>query len=132
MIPQVGCYFFDGMGNLSVMLDNQYYQPLKWKHPLIYVEESKQFSCDRVATISDMQVFNLNLIRSKNMIDTEFTVRLVHGHDTTKGLQQLEKEYIEHVYKTSRYNQSKAAKNLGLSRGCLRMKLKEYFGDQYL
>ena len=65
-------------------------------------------------------------------MNTEFTVTLAQGHDTTTGLKIIEAQYIEHVYKTSRYNQAKAAKNLGLSRGCLRMKLKEYFGNQYV
>lgn len=31
-----------------------------------------------------------------------------------------------------RYNQVKAAKLLGISRGSLRYKLKEYFGDKYV
>ncbi len=65
-------------------------------------------------------------------MNTTFTYTLNDGHDTTKGLKQLEAAYIEHVYSTSKYNQVKTASNLGISRGCLRMKLKEYFGDKYL
>jgi DNA-binding protein Fis len=65
-------------------------------------------------------------------MNTEFTVTLPEGHDTMNGLHILEKRYIEHVYKLSRYNQSKASKMLGISRGALRYKLKEYFGDKYI
>lgn len=129
MIPEIGQYFYDGMGNLSVMLDDKYYKPLNYRQPLIYMEESKPFSCSRLATIGDLT--KIKPIRSKQM-NTEFNVTLEQGHDTTTGLKKIEAQYIEHVYKLSKYNQSKAAKNLGLSRGCLRMKLKEYFGDQYL
>ncbi len=65
-------------------------------------------------------------------MNNEFEAHLPQGHDTQKGLATLESEYIEHVFKLAKYNQSKAAKMLGLSRGCLRMKLKQYFGDHYL
>lgn len=60
------------------------------------------------------------------------TLTLENGHDTRTGLAHLEKEYIHHVFMLSKFNQSKAAESLGISRGCLRMKLKEYFGDRYL
>lgn len=65
-------------------------------------------------------------------MNNEFNIVLENGHDTTNGLAILEAKYIEHVYKLSRYNQSRAALMLGISRGCLRMKLSEYFGDMYL
>jgi len=65
-------------------------------------------------------------------MDTTFSITLDNGHNISKGLKTLEAEYIEHVYKVSKYNQVKASQNLGISRGCLRMKLKEYFGDKYL
>lgn len=65
-------------------------------------------------------------------MNTKFSITLDDGHNTTKGLAELEARYIEHVYKISKYNQVRTAKNLGISRGCLRMKLKQYFGDQYL
>lgn len=61
-----------------------------------------------------------------------FTIILEDEHDTTKGLKVLEKEYIEHIYKRCKYNQSRAAKALGLSRGTLRSKLKYYFDDEYI
>jgi len=59
-------------------------------------------------------------------------INIPEEHDTTTTLKALEKVYIEHVFKLSKYNQSKAAAALGLSRGGLRGKLKEHFGDQYL
>lgn len=57
---------------------------------------------------------------------------LDNGHDTTKGLETIEALYIEHVYGLAKYNQSKAARMLGLSRGCLRMKLEHYFPGKYI
>lgn len=44
----------------------------------------------------------------------------------------VEAEYIEFIYKEARYNQSKAAKMLGVSRNTLRYKLQRYFGDKYI
>jgi DNA-binding protein Fis len=44
---------------------------------------------------------------------------------------ELEKGWIEKMMQDCNYNQSRAAANLGMSRGTLRMKLKEYFGDKY-
>lgn len=65
-------------------------------------------------------------------MNNTITITLPEGHDTTAGLAELEKSYIEHVYKLARYNQSKAAKWLGLSRGTFRKKLYQYFGDKYI
>lgn len=65
-------------------------------------------------------------------MDTTFNITLENGHNFAKGLKTLEAAYIEHVYAASKYNQVRTAQNLGISRGCLRMKLKEYFGDKYL
>lgn len=65
-------------------------------------------------------------------MNNAFQITFKDGHDTTQGLQAAEKLYIEHVYALSKYNQSKAARMLGLSRGCLRMKLDAYFPGKYL
>ena len=67
-----------------------------------------------------------------NIIVEEFEVKLQAGHDTFLALAEIEKKYIEFIYQQSRYNQSRAAKMLGLSRGCLRMKLEQHFGDKYI
>lgn len=47
-------------------------------------------------------------------------------------LAHAEAQIIEHVLKKNRYNQSKTAKLLGVSRGTLRTKLQQYFGDEYV
>ena len=47
-------------------------------------------------------------------------------------LKYVEKECIHHVYELSKYNQSLTSRMLKISRGTLRSKLKEYFGDKYL
>ncbi len=67
------------------------------------------------------------------MIATKgFQVELHPGHKTVEGLASIEKDYIEYVLEMCKYNQSKTAIALGISRGCLRMKMKQYFGDKYL
>lgn len=53
------------------------------------------------------------------------------------GLHQIVLEEIEiplfrAVMEHCKYNQSKAAEIMGLSRGTLRAKLKQYFDDQYV
>jgi len=46
-------------------------------------------------------------------------------------LEQMEPALFKSVIEHCKYNQSKAATLLGLSRGTCRMKLKKYFDDQY-
>jgi Fis family transcriptional regulator len=57
--------------------------------------------------------------------------------DTNLNLYQLIIEEIEvplfrTVMEMTRYNQSKAARVLGVSRGTLRTKLKRYFDDEFI
>ena len=44
---------------------------------------------------------------------------------------EFEKGWIERVMQECKYNQSRAAIKLDMSRGTLRYKLKEYFGNKY-
>lgn len=46
-------------------------------------------------------------------------------------LEQIEPPLLEAVMKKTKYNQVRAAKMLGISRGTLRKKLKMYFDDKY-
>ena len=47
-------------------------------------------------------------------------------------ISHAEKVIMETVYIQTRYNQSKAAIYLGMSRGTFRTKMKEYFADKYI
>jgi Fis family transcriptional regulator len=47
-------------------------------------------------------------------------------------LEEVEAPLIRTVMELTRYNQSKAARVLGLSRGTLRTKLKRYFDDEFI
>ena len=47
------------------------------------------------------------------------------------NLAELEKQSLRHIMRSTKYNQSKAANKMGISRGTLRTKLKEYFGTEY-
>lgn len=46
-------------------------------------------------------------------------------------MEQIEPALFKAVIERSKYNQSRAASMLGLSRGTLRKKLSQYFDDQY-
>ena len=46
-------------------------------------------------------------------------------------LEQIEPPLLEAVMQKTKYNQVRAAKMLGISRGTLRKKLKLYFDDKY-
>lgn len=59
------------------------------------------------------------------------------GKDANLNLYQLIVEEVEAplfrtVMELTRYNQSKAARVLGVSRGTLRTKLKRYFDDEFI
>lgn len=47
-------------------------------------------------------------------------------------IEQIEPTLFEMVMEYSRYNQSKAAYMLGMSRGTLRSRLRKCFGDKYV
>jgi Fis family transcriptional regulator len=61
----------------------------------------------------------------------------VNSKDNNLNLYQLIVEEVEAplfrtVMEMTRYNQSKAARVLGVSRGTLRTKLKRYFDDEFI
>jgi Fis family transcriptional regulator, factor for inversion stimulation protein len=61
----------------------------------------------------------------------------VNNKDVNLNLYQLIVEEVEAplfrtVMELTRYNQSKAARILGVSRGTLRTKLKRYFDDEFI
>lgn len=47
-------------------------------------------------------------------------------------LEEIEGPLLRTVMEMTRYNQSRAARVLGLSRGTLRTKLKRYFDDEFI
>jgi Fis family transcriptional regulator len=49
-----------------------------------------------------------------------------------KILENVEAPLLRTVMEQTRYNQSKAARILGISRGTLRTKLKQYFNDEFI
>lgn len=48
-----------------------------------------------------------------------------------KALEQFEKEWLEKYIEYYKYNQTRTAQAMGVSRGTLRTKLIRYFGDKY-
>lgn len=86
----------------------------------------------------------LNEATEKNAGLSEQVIQSVKHYLTTSGskdanlnLHQLILEIVEAplfrtVMEMTRYNQSKAARVLGVSRGTLRTKLKRYFDDEFI
>jgi len=65
----------------------------------------------------------------ENFLSLPETQGVTNLHDMV--LEQVEPALFKAVIEHCKYNQSKAAILLGLSRGTCRMKLKKYFDDQY-
>ena len=78
------------------------------------------------------QAINLSEVVKKaveNFLSLPETHGITNLHDMV--LEQIEPALFKSVIEHCKYNQSKAAILLGLSRGTCRMKLKKYFDDQY-
>lgn len=70
---------------------------------------------------------------TKTILDQELLTAVKEKNLDPVVLRELvENEILEALMKGFRYNQSKAAKAYGLSRGTFRMLLKERFGDEYV
>tara|TARA_R110000868_G_scaffold164876_1_gene397829 strand:- start:233 stop:505 length:273 start_codon:yes stop_codon:yes gene_type:complete len=65
----------------------------------------------------------------ENFLSLPETQGVTNLHDMV--LEPIEPALFKSVIEHCKYNQSKAAIVLGLSRGTCRMKLKKYFDDQY-
>lgn len=134
--PRPGEFFISTQGNFCIMRDESTFHDYTFKNAhlnLYYVPGDEQYSKLRDATPEEIKVKQTlnNVTKGKDM-NGKFEIELEEGHDLAKGLQNLEAAYIEFVHKLAKYNQSRTARWLGISRGTLRTKLKEYFGDAYL
>ena len=68
-----------------------------------------------------------------SIIQDSLIKALEKGSLKGSGLLELyEKDIIRNVMRVCKYNQSKAAINLGISRGGLRSKLKHHFGEEFV
>ena len=88
------------------------------------------------AAMQDVQHYNEAL--SQQVIGAvKGYLNAVNNKDANLNLYQLIVEEVEAplfrtVMELTRYNQSKAARVLGVSRGTLRTKLKRYFDDEFI
>jgi Fis family transcriptional regulator len=88
------------------------------------------------AVLQDVQQYNDAL--SQHVIGAvKGYLNAVSSKDANLNLYQLIVEEVEAplfrtVMEMTRYNQSKAARVLGVSRGTLRTKLKRYFDDEFI
>lgn len=88
------------------------------------------------AAVQDVQQYNEAL--SEQVISAvKGYLNALNSKDANLNLYQLIVEEVEAplfrtVMEMTRYNQSKAARVLGVSRGTLRTKLKRYFDDEFI
>lgn len=83
-------------------------------------------------------------VQSSNEALSNQVINAVKGYLTTVGnkdanlnlyqliVEEVEAPLFRTVMELTRYNQSKAARVLGVSRGTLRTKLKRYFDDEFI
>ncbi len=85
----------------------------------------------------------MNNVGTKPMSLSEHVSQAVRSYMKTVGnvddldlyqliIEEVEAPLFRSVMELTRYNQSKAARVLGVSRGTLRTKLKHYFGDEFI
>ncbi len=87
-----------------------------------HIEKSEQINILSLRTAVEQTVSNYFLSSSdKDIVDLYSLV-----------LEEIEIPLYKVVMEHCRYNQSRAAIILGVSRGTLRVKLKRYFDDQYV
>lgn len=89
-----------------------------------------------------MNTVNQELVQNQSLSDQ--IIKLVRQHLSSNGsknldlnlydlvLEEIEGPMFRTVMEMTRYNQSKAARVLGVSRGTLRTKLKYYFDDEFI
>ena len=80
--------------------------------------------------------------KEKTSLQKAITSLVTRYLDETKGqdvtdlyellLEQVEPALLSVIIEETKYNQVKAAKILGVSRGTLRTKLKKYFDDKFI
>ena len=88
------------------------------------------------AVMQDVQQYN-DALTQQVVTAVKGYLSSVSNKDSNLNLYQLIVEEVEAplfrtVMEMTRYNQSKAARVLGVSRGTLRTKLKRYFDDEFI
>ena len=78
-------------------------------------------------TNSDRQSLNMLIYQSVNQFLSESSTTSLHE----LVLEQVEPPLLQATMEKAKYNQVRAAKILGVSRGTLRKKLKQHFDDKY-
>lgn len=68
----------------------------------------------------------------RQYLSTEGTKNLNSMNLYQAVIEEIEAPLFRSVMEMTRYNQSKAARVLGVSRGTLRTKLKRYFDDEFI
>jgi DNA-binding protein Fis len=135
--PKPGEYFISTNGHFCEMISHDLYHDHTFNSShahLYFIDHCPHFGKLRDATAEEIKQHTVldTTNQGENKMETRFEIELVEGHNVGEGLKQLESAYIEFVHKLSRFNQSRTARSLGISRGCLRAKLKEYFGEKYI
>lgn len=122
--PKVGEYFVCYHDHVCVMVGDNTYTNLLYPNikSLNYVQGSP-FSKKRDATKEE--------IFTKYVRQPEELQDMVITQSYTEAKADFEKTWLVKIMQETKYNQSKAANRMGISRGNLRTKLKHYFGNEY-
>lgn len=111
-----GDRFVDGNGYKCTKLNNNSYIPEGWHCELYRTEGSELFDAKKLV----VEVENKEPIGRAEYVDCPL------GLPSTELLAYVEKSIIEKFYVRNRYNKSKTAIQLGLSRGTINKKIKQY------
>ena len=84
---------------------------------------------NQVIESKEINLTNTIEVIIRNYLDSVGKDKITNLYDMV--LEQIEPPLLKVTIEHCRYNQSKAADVLGLSRGTCRAKLMKYFGDQY-
>lgn len=107
-----------------VLMGKQHKYALQMNYHITYVTSYVQVLIQQA--IMTMEMNNMSIL-------TDGAIRSIEQGSLTGGsvLELAEKEILKTIMKVCKYNQSRAAINLGVSRGCLRAKLAHHFKDAY-
>lgn len=124
--------------NIDIFCLVSYFQRIIQKILMLFFLEVKRLDWRRLMSAVMPVTQDANEALTQQVIHAVRTyLNTVSSKDVNLNLYQLIIEEIESplfrtVMEMTRYNQSKAARVLGVSRGTLRTKLKRYFDDEFI
>lgn len=120
------CQKYD-KGHLLMYLKGPYASPSR----LIRVPYSNEFEVKRLARAEEVKSKIAEEARRCRQ-PQDFVFVAQEFENPSVVFDRFEKDFFEYIMSKVRYNQSKAAQLLGISRGTLRTKLEKYHGTKFI